>query len=109
MGRTLRMDEFLDSSAQAVVKLEVFSAYVDYTVRCCHTEMDATGLYRKAAPSAPMSIPGVRLAPTIVELNDEKTYLMTTRHGVMPSTASRTFGQTGCSWLRRSTGPSETA
>jgi hypothetical protein len=26
-----RMDEFLDSSAQAVVKLEVFSAYVDYT------------------------------------------------------------------------------
>jgi hypothetical protein len=29
-----RMDEFLDSSAQAVVKLEVFSVYVDYTVQC---------------------------------------------------------------------------
>jgi hypothetical protein len=67
------MDEFLDSSAQAVVKLEVFSAYVDYTVRCCRTEMDATGLYRKAVPSATISIPGVRLAPTIVEveLDDE--------------------------------------
>ncbi len=26
--------------------LEVFSAaYVDYTARCCRTEMDATGLY----------------------------------------------------------------
>ena len=69
-----RMDEFLDSTAQTEVKLEVFSAYVDYTVRCCHTEMDATGLYRKAAPSAPMSIPGVRLAPTIVELNDEDVF-----------------------------------
>ena len=51
MGRTLRMDEFLDSSAQAVVKLEVFSAYVDYTVQCRRTEMDATGLYRKAVNS----------------------------------------------------------
>jgi hypothetical protein len=39
-----RMDEVLDSSAQAVVKLEVFSAYVDYTVQCRRTEMDATGL-----------------------------------------------------------------
>ncbi len=64
-----RMDEFLDSSAQAVVKLEVFSAYVDYTVQCCRTEMAATGRYRKAAPSAPMSIPGVRLASTTVELD----------------------------------------
>jgi hypothetical protein len=46
-----RMDEFLDSSAQAVVKLEVFSAYVDYTVQCRRTEMNATGLYRKAVNS----------------------------------------------------------
>jgi hypothetical protein len=29
-----RMDEFLDSSAQTAVKLEVFSAHVDYTVQC---------------------------------------------------------------------------
>ena len=63
-----RMDEFLDSSAQAVVKLEVFSAYVDYTVQCRRTEMDATGLYRTAVSSAPISIPGMRLAPTTVEV-----------------------------------------
>jgi hypothetical protein len=68
-----RMDEVLDSSAQAVVKLEVFSAYVDYTVQCRRTEMNATGLYRKAVSSAPISIPGMRLAPTTVEveLDDE--------------------------------------
>jgi hypothetical protein len=67
------MDEVLDSSAQAVVKLEVFSAYVDYTVQCRRTEMDATGLYRTAVSSAPISIPGMRLAPTTVEveLDDE--------------------------------------
>ena len=64
-----RMDEVLDSSAQAVVKLEVFSAYVDYTVQCRRTEMDATGLYRTAVsvrnnhavpirgPPAPREIP----------------------------------------------------
>ena len=63
-----RMDEVLDSSAQAVVKLEVFSAYVDYTVQCRRTEMDATGLYRTAVSSAPISIPGMRLAPTTVEV-----------------------------------------
>jgi hypothetical protein len=38
-----------------------------------------------------------------------KLDLMRTRRGVMRSTASRTFGQTGWSWLRRSTGPSKTA
>ncbi len=37
------------------------------------TEMDATGLYRTAVSSAPISIPGMRLAPTTVEveLDDE--------------------------------------
>ena len=53
-----RMDEFLNSSAQTDVKLEVFSAYVDYTVQCCCEEMAVTGLYRKATSSAPISIPG---------------------------------------------------
>jgi hypothetical protein len=33
-----------------------------------------------------------------------RTYSMRTRRGVMPSMDSSTFGQTGLSWLRRSTG-----
>ncbi len=53
-----RMIGFLDSSAQTVMKLEVFSAYVDYTVQFCRIEMTATGMYRKGTSSAPISIPG---------------------------------------------------
>jgi hypothetical protein len=40
------------------MKLEVFSAYVDYTVQFCRIEMTATGMYRKGTSSAPISIPG---------------------------------------------------
>ncbi len=41
----------------------------DYAAQCCRIEMDATGLYRKAVSSGPIStgIPGVRLAPATVE------------------------------------------
>ena len=67
-----RMDEFLDSTAQTEVKLEVFSAYVSYTVQCCRSEMAATGMYRKATSSAPISIPGFLQALTTVELDEEQ-------------------------------------
>jgi hypothetical protein len=67
--------EMADYGTDFSDELEVFSAYVDYTVQCRRTEMDATGLYRTrtAVSSAPISIPGMRLAPTTVEveLDDE--------------------------------------
>jgi hypothetical protein len=70
----------------------------------------ATFMYRKATSSAPISIPGVSLALTTVELDEElEDVLMRTRRGVMPSMVIRTFGQTGWIWLRRSTCPSKTA
>jgi hypothetical protein len=103
-----RMDEFLHSTAQTEVKLEVFSAYVEYTVQCYRSEM-ATGMYRKATSSAPISIPGFRLVYCRARRGaGGRMDAMSTRHGVMPSMDLRTFGQTGRSSLRRSTGASKT-
>ncbi len=36
--------------------------------------MAATGLYRKATSLAPISIPGITLEPTTVELNEEDVF-----------------------------------
>ncbi len=62
---THRTEQFFD--AQSNLQLEVFDAFIDYTVQMARSQMPSTGKYRKpsSAGQTCIAIPGVWMPETV--------------------------------------------